>query len=368
MGINESMTVSSSGLRKFSMINFGKSGLNFSEYLNKHPNTALVNNLEHKCIEKEKTNVCPEILLTQEKTAMEYLDTEIFKFIKREGYPVNVLWDYEYNVWNGPLSCYCSKCINKFKSQYSIDGELSFQMIRSKHSVEWIDFMNRRMAGIAKILQNRIKKISPDSIFSVYSGYQSNFATYNYGIDWKMLRGSIDLACCGYGRMEKEIRDTLDALGPTPLCVGEIVMPYIWSSRDTPTFLTKANLMRRVCDGTGGVLFYAYYSMNGISFYSIAEISRFVAENEEFFINRKNISKEVKISGIPRDGYEFFESDGKKILILMNLTEKEMHFKWEIGKDFKIIEYYSGNIYSNSIIEDDLSVGDAKAFILVKQK
>jgi hypothetical protein len=68
------------------------------------------------------------------------------------------------------------------------------------------------MADIACVLRKSAKKINPESIFSVYSGYQSDYTKWHYGVDWSMLTGKIDVASCGYGCPVKDLNATKVAL------------------------------------------------------------------------------------------------------------------------------------------------------------
>jgi hypothetical protein len=287
--------------------------------------------------------------------------------MKKWNYPENVNWDYEHNVFDSYIACFCPRCLEKFKKQFSINGDLTAPLIKEKYSSQWVDFMNQRMADMAALLRGMVKKVSPKTVFSVYSGYQSDYTKSHYGVDWKMLAGKIDIAECGYGRSEKDLGETLTALGATPLIVGEIVHPYEVKSREYPTYCKKATLLRRVCDGTGGLLFYDMASMDGKTFYSIAEVTRFIADYEDFLIGRKNAGANVKMSGLNKDAYEMFEKDGKQMLIVMNESKSEKDFKAEIINikgNVKITEYYSAKTYNSPVIEEKISPWDAKIFII----
>lgn len=367
MGVNEVGGIPHEKLRQLMLINFKSWNIDCSGYLKEHPEHSLVNaEIKPNVNAISSAYICPEAMLN-EKSAQEFLNSAIGKFMKKNNYPHNVNWDYEHDVFKSYISCFCPRCIEKFKKQFSINADLTASLIKEKYSPQWVKFMDQEMAELAGLFRKIVKKTSPESVFSVYSGYQSEYTKSHYGVDWKMLADKIDIAECGYGRSEKDLGETLDALGSTPLIVGEIVHPYDVKSREYPTYLKKATLMRRLCDGTGGVLFYDLASMDGKSFYSIAEVSRFAADNEDFLLGRKKADANVKVTGLSKEAYQMFEHKGRQMLLVMNETSSEKSFKAELTNikgNVNINEYYSGKTYKTAVIEEKLPAGDAKVFII----
>ncbi|MBU1735320.1 MAG: hypothetical protein KJ692_08790, partial [Verrucomicrobia bacterium] len=269
-------------LRNASLINAtGGNGIDCSSYLKQHPEHALLD---------DKGNVsyrypCTSFLLDKDSSAWEFVVERIGEHVKSRKLG-HVNWDCENGVWHGYLSCYCPRCLEKFKesSQISPSIKITSASIKKDYPNEWIRFMNMRMALVAGKEREAVKKANPEAIFSVYSGYQDERTKEGYGVDWSMLAGKIDYAMCGYGRSEKAINDTLAAIGKTPLVVGELVYPYDVEFQIYPAYASKAILLRRVTDGTGGVLIYSLTQLDGRTFYALAEVSRLVKDYEPLFL------------------------------------------------------------------------------------
>ena len=94
----------------------------------------------------------------------------------------------------------------------------------------------------------------------------------------------MDAACCGYGRNPKNLNATRKALGDIPLVTGALLSPYVLTEDRPLNYYSKAGLLRRLIDGTGGVLLYERLSFDGRCYEAVAEVSRLSADYEEIFL------------------------------------------------------------------------------------
>lgn len=264
--------------------------------------------------------VCPA-LLESDTPQWRWLTERIAQWYKRIA-PNIIHWDYEFNPFDAPyLACYCPRCLRRFKEAAGIDDdvELTPQRIEEKYPDQWIDFMTTRMATIAGRFRDEFKKLDSNVIFSVYSGYQSERTKEHYGVDWAKLNGNIDVASCGYGRDQERIQATKAALGDTPLVLGAIVRPYRESERSYPNFISEATTLRRVLDGTGGMLIFSSKSLDGRTYQSVARISRVLADFEDLFINRRHANAEtIEFNGAAGDeAITLTDENGTRILAMV---------------------------------------------------
>jgi len=177
---------------------------------------------------------------------------------------------------------------------------------------------------VALMFRDAYHKLQPGIVFSVYSGYQNDFTKQKYGVDWSKLDGKIDRAMCGYGRPLKDLEETRKAIGSTPLTIGVISRPYELAMRYHPTSFTPAELARALCDSTGGILCYAYSSLDARSFMAIAKISNAMAKYEKYFTKRDtSLRSQVKVAGAGEECYEILKGeDGSILVALMNDSPK----------------------------------------------
>jgi len=376
IGVNEvcsstNKICSELNIKKVRLIDFNEWNIDCKPYLKENPQDALVDfkgERRYKPEDARNNQICTTLLLN---------DTPAWEFVKKsikgwiEKYNVDhVNWDYESNVFESYISCYCDRCLNEFKkfAKISYDKKLGPEMIKKEYKKEWIEFMNIRMAKLAGKIKNAVKEVNPDIKFSVYSAYQSEYHKEKYGIDWKYLSDKIDFAMCGYGRNEKELKDTLNVLGKTPLVCGELIYPYDEKSEEYPQYATKATLARRATDSTGGFLIYTLAELDGRSFYSIGEISRLISDCEEFFIEHKKDNSLVNVEGISIDDVVVFTSGRKRLIILINESDKEKEAKIENKKielGMSVYDYYGNKkIEDGRIIRTKILPKDIKVFVI----
>jgi hypothetical protein len=364
MGVNETDLAKQDNLRKFSLISFEPYAISCSPFLGKHPEMTRIDFKGNRC----PNNICTTAIL-EDSSVQLFLEDAVKSFMEKRNFPNDVNWDYESNVFDSYIACFCPRCIRRFKSSFNISKELTPPEIKSVFGKEWIVFMNRNMAAMAAIFRADVKKVSPKSIFSVYSGYQSEHTKSFYGVDWSMLADKVDLAICGYGRPEKELKDTLLALGKTPLIAGDCVTPYLVTERKYPTYCGEATLLRRACDGTKGFMVYEYAPLDGKTFYAISEVSRLLSDYEEFFTTRQKAPDLIECRGLGKYEVEVFTKGGnERLLLLMNETNGNKAYEiknlklWDRVTGF---DYFENKKLENpEILKGTLPPKGIKAIIL----
>jgi hypothetical protein len=338
------------GIRAFSTIGFSSHGLHFSNFVKKHPDMALI---DSKGIKNTKM-ACPSILL-HDSVGRDCFQKVVADWLKKNKYK-HIDWDYEYNTFDGPISCYCSRCLKAFGN-----GSLSPAAIKNNHKDKWIDFMTGRMADIAGRLSDNLHKVDPEIVFSVYSGYQSGRTKSRYGVDWSKLKGKIQLAMCGYGRPGKLLEATYKAIGDTKLLLGAIARPNRNTDRSYPTYCSAARLMRRLLDSKGGgVLIFSLSSLDGRTFYAMSKLTSLVAPYENFFIKGKRVDSAISYKG----EYAVLKWEKQKLLILLNRKQKDYKFKIDLKKANGIFDFYGNKKITDKYISGSISPGDIKAYII----
>ncbi|MBU1734664.1 MAG: hypothetical protein KJ692_05430, partial [Verrucomicrobia bacterium] len=367
-------------LRNVGLINFAPWIINCRPYLKEHPDQARVDGegvkYDSSHPNPRASYICPSLLL-EDSPAWVYVDKCLQEYVKKCDFK-HMDWDFEGSVWASYISCFCPRCIAQFRNYAKISPqtELNFKAIKSGYRNEWVKFMNMRFAMLAVKFNQSVKKISPEMIFSVYSGYQMEDTKEGYGVDWSMLAGKIDYAMCGYGRSEKEVNDTLAAIAKTPLVVGELVYPYMGMNKDSneerlqiyPAYASKALLLRRVTDGTGGVLFFSLAQLDGRTFYALAEVSRLVKDYEPLFLARNKDSSLVKVSGIEPDNVVVI-TDGRTRLIMIineeNVIRKVGITSQNFGENMRVLDYFAGKDLGHAEkITADIQPNDIAVFVV----
>jgi hypothetical protein len=315
MGVNETQA-RFDGIRNLALVNFEPWNLGLSEYIRRNPEAALVD--RHG--KRSSDYICTSVML-QDGAFKVFFQERMAEWLAKRNYPAHVDWDYESPVMGSYISCFCPRCLSEFGQG---DPE--------KHMAGWTAFMNRRMAGVAALLNDAVKRAKPGTLFSVYSGYQSEDTRRHYGVDWSALAGKIDLAMCGYGRPVRELEGTREVLGKTPLTIGAIAYSYVISERYAPRPVTGTTLLRCAADANYGILVYWYPSLDGRSFEAIGEVSAIMAEYEPFFLRGERLGDQLNLPGWSRADYEMLAgASGERLVLLMNTgnRERDYQFEWD---------------------------------------
>ena len=346
------------GIKHTVGINFQTWSLNMKPYLSEHPDERLVD----ADGEPDDSHLCMTLLLGDSWHAVEAKVREKIE-TKR---PHTLDYDYEYGPFNGPHSCYCPKCLAAFREYAKLpsEAELTGAIIREKYEEQWVDFMARRVAQMFRKFKDTIHRLAPGTHFSTYSGYGVPENPKQYGVNWKYVGElqACDHVGCGYGRPVDAIPSTIEALNGIPCLFGVLMRPYDTKLTIPQVPMTKARLLRRSLDSTGGVLLYDRLPMDGRSWYAIAETTRLVASYEEVFLNGKR-------SVLPgcAEGQVTVLSDGKVTLVCaMNGGSKEVTLSLTLPAQAGAgQEFYGGRkVAAGETVTVTLPAGDSAAFVL----
>lgn len=274
-------------------------------------------------------------------------------------------YDYEYSPYNGPHSCYCPRCLAAFRqfAKLPADTPLTPEVIRKTYSAQWVDFMCLRVAQMFAKFKETTHRLSPGTLFSAYSGYQTEDNPERYGVDWRHVGQlqAVDRAGCGYGRPLEGIKATVEGLKGLPLIGGALVVPYETSVTSPQTPLNKGWLLRVLLDSPGGVLVYDRLTIDGRSWYAMAETTRLVAEYEQVFLKGKH----SPIAGVD-ESQGAIVSDGKMTLVcVMNQSGKAATHRLTLPQAATAVEYYSkAKVTPGQALEVTVEPGEAVVYVL----
>lgn len=279
--------------------------------------------------------------------------------------PDTVDYDYEYPPLSGPHSCYCPRCLAAFAKAAGLNAaELTPETIANRHAEAWVDFMARRVAAILRRMKDSVHKLRPGTEFSTYSGYQTPDNAARYGIDWRYIgdEQACDRAGCGYGRPAEAVAATVAALKGIPLVCGALLTPYDVKLDEPLALLTKARLLRRFLDSTGGVLVYDRLPMDGRVWWDVAETTRLVAEYEEAFVK----GTRGPLGALDTGAVTVLRHGPVTLVCVMNHRSSEARFPLTLPAEAGPgVEFYSGaKVPAGGQVECLLPAGESAAYVL----
>ena len=352
-GFNEiqKLDIATPEINNFTLIGFESWNLNFSPFVKKHPDMALIDSKGTK----STRFACPTALLNTTE-GQKYFNEIIGEWLKKRQV-AHVDWDYEASPFSSHIACYCPRCLKAFGN-----GSLAPDQIKNEYGKKWVGFMTGRMADLAGRIRNALRKTDPEIVFSVYSGYQSERTKSIYGVDWSKLKGKIDIAMCGYGRSQQCLEATYKAVGNTKLILGTIARPYQYNDRSYPSACSAAILMRRLLDSKGGgVLVYSLGNLDGRTLLAMSRVSSLAAEYEDFFIKGKRYGTAVKCTG----EYAVLQRDKQKLLILLNQSSKVRKIKALFKNPVKVLDFYANKkLPDTKNLSTNILPGEIKAYLL----
>lgn len=348
------------GMRHTMGMNFQAWSLNMKPYLEAHPDERLIG----KDGEPNDSLLCTSLLLGDSWPAVEAVLAEKMDAVR----PDTLDYDYEYPPFTGPHSCYCPRCLQAFREYAGLpaDAELTPETIEAEHGDAWVDFMARRAAQVFAKFRGSIHRIAPGTEFSVYSGYQRPANPRQYGVGWGYVGElqACDRIGCGYGRPAEAIGATVEAAAGIPTIFGALMHPYDTSKTVPPVPLTKARLLRRALDATGGVLVYDRLPMDGRSWLAVAETTRLVAEFEDLFLK----ARPQRLADLD-EGSVATLSDGDITLVCaMNGGSKPAEHAIPLPPDAGSgAEFYSGEaVAAGETVNCALPPGEVAVYVLRK--
>ena len=138
--------------------------------------------------------------------------------------------------------------------------------------------------------------------------------------------------------------------------------PYDTNETIPPVPMTKARLLRRAIDSTGGVLVYNRLPLDGRSWYAIAETTRLVATYEDLFI----AGKRTALPGYDEAQVQLLDDGRTTLLCAMNGGSSNLTLRLPLpAKAGGGREFYSGrSVTAGQTVSCTLPAGDAAAFVL----
>ncbi|MBN2308931.1 MAG: hypothetical protein JXR94_08180 [Candidatus Hydrogenedentes bacterium] len=252
-------------------------------------------------------------------------------------------YDYEYPPFGPPHACFCERCLAAFRERAGLSAEIELTpaLVKERYEAQWVDFMAWRVAVLFRKLKDEIGRIAPGTEFSAYSGYQSEQNPLQYGVDWRYVGqlGACDAIGCGYGRPADRIAMTIEAARGIPTVFGALHHPHDTMDTAPPMPFTKARLLRRALDATGGLLLYDRLPLDGRSWQAIAETTRLAAAHEPVFLQGERRA----LPGLDDAEVQLAAHGATTLICVMNHSREEK--TWTIplpaGKGAGT-EFYSG--------------------------
>jgi|GEM_PF-3991820 hypothetical protein len=308
--------------------------------------------------------ICPQV----------FLDNSEFQQIMEKGfrrYCQNYQYlnfDYESPAATGRISCYCPRCLSKFRETANIPAaqtikpETVFQEYRS----EWIAFSNRNLAEITAVFRKIVNGQGRKLTF--YSGYQSERTREQYNVDWKLLAPHIDYAECGYQTPAETYLNTVKALGSTPLLTGVISGPWHFTSREMLYPIDKAFTIKGIVLGSKGFLCFNAPQLDGRSYHSMSEAAALLAKYEHIMYDGRIDHSAIRMNGAPNENWALFVHPGQseQILIIYNdAPEHELKYMAELPAAmpvFTVVDEAPLGVLAR--IQGSVKPGDYHAFVL----
>lgn len=319
VGVTEMMANNRFGVKNFQLFSFENWNFNLDEFVKMHPESRLVpfDGQGYSA----GTTICPRYFKGNEKFKKWFYE-KFPQWYKRRGSPDIITVDYEFDIFSPYAACICENCLKSFAAFAGLKKTPLPADIRKKYRKEWIEFMTTQVANEIHFIYQAAKNLLPDVAIFFYSGYQNEDTKINYSIDWNKVHDAMDFGGAGYGRPIKAITDTITAARGKPMILGLILEPWRVISQDVPQIVSEARLMQIMLDATGGALLYIHGTMDGRSMNAIAQITSFVAENEEFFNpGWKNMKDDVTVKGCPAEVR--INSKGEILVVAYNLGKSD---------------------------------------------
>jgi hypothetical protein len=203
--------------------------------------------------------------------------------------------------------------------------QLTAEGVINDYRVQWTDFRCRQNAALVAVVRKGIKAGCPGIEFSAYSGYQSQWTKEHYGVDWSLIKPSLDLGMAGYNGKRVDIRATQQALAPVPFMGGEMyyLAPYR-ESGPTPDPLKWRNRVLRQCldSGAVGIIIWYLPVMEGGAFYYTSEATAVLARYEAIFRENRRCDDQVRVEGLPEGDWFAFERGQERLVVLLNCADQ----------------------------------------------
>ncbi|MDD4816490.1 MAG: hypothetical protein PHI85_00780 [Victivallaceae bacterium] len=204
--------------------------------------------------------------------------------------------------------------------------------IAEKYREPWIAYCCRLTAEYAAMFESAVRAALPNCKYEIYSGYQfANGSTrQNYAMNWgEMTEVGMDAAGAGYFGSRKDVRNTAEAIAPTPLIPAEMYMenfntPGIPSPRLNVDNFAFRLIQVYLWSGCGGMQIWHGGVLTGGGLVAINRFKNFVNATAGITDGAEFIPADDLLTTTPRPAAEniyCFRKDGKTNAIVLNPTD-----------------------------------------------
>ncbi len=312
--------------------------INLQEHLAKYPQEQVV---RHDGTRHSEW-LCTTLLLGER---WEIAEGAITRVMRENGFP-SACYDYEYNPWTGPHSCFCPRCLEQFAKTAGITGELTPKRIDREYRAQWDDYMARQGARVMAKMRQAVKAAVPGGFLTVFSLPQMPRTVAVYGVDWRYVveEGGADVIQIGTGGPWEMMMATSAIAGTIPIMYGVWITPYGPDDLSPARTAGKAELLRRVLDSNYGVIFYDRATMDGASWLNVGEVTRLVSDYESVFLT----ARPEAVDGLPLKDAQWMHGPNESLLCLMNHGTEGQTFTVELPSvTGELREYFTGKVKSN---------------------
>lgn len=315
---------------------FAPYSINLTPFLEDHPEEQL---LRHDGT-RSKQWLCTTSLLGARWPVVSKALEEMI----RERKLTTICYDYEHSPFTDTFSCFCERCLAAFREEKKIAEDLTLtpEIIKNNHRSAWEDFMARRAAKILAKLKDTVHATIPDGLFTVFSLPQSPRTVSVYGIDWRYVveENAADVIQIGTtGAWRQQVLPTSKVVGDVPVMYSVYITPYHPNHMIPARVADKAELLRRVLDSTHGVFLFDRATMDGRSWWNVAETTRLVADFEELFLH----SRPEPVKDHDPEHVQWLRGEKKQLLCIMNQGREAADFSIAIPETLANgYDYYTG--------------------------
>ena len=361
--------------RNLAMFSFNGWAIDCRPYLAEHPDAALIGRDGKPRLDPAdaRSNHISPSLLVRDTPAWQFVEDAIIAWVRKEKLH-EVCWDFESSVWDdkagsNQIAGFGPPDLADFRESAGIPAgtSLDHTTIKEKYPQEWTHFMNQRLAQLSGKIRQAVKKADPRRPSpSTGLPVRRDEARLRRGLG---SPGRQDRP--GHLRLRRpvdQVQATLAALGTTPLALGDLVVPYETTSKAYPSWISKATILRRVVDGTGGFLAWHFPNLDGRSFFSSAEASRLVADYEDLFAAGQRDSSLAAVQGIPPDDVVVLTDGRRRLVLLINETSQPRPVRVshrQLAPGTRVRDYYAvQDLGSAAECPTTVDANDVKAFLV----
>lgn len=234
--------------------------------------------------------------------------------------------------------CFCETCMARITKFIGLSQPVSVEELHKTYKNELIKYNMDLNERVVKYQAELIKKVNPNAIFTIYSGYDSLFAPESYGIDWKRFKNLLDTPIIGYDLNGTIIKKTREALGGQKIICGYILDSGQYEKPLTNQYITAILFHQLRNSGFGGVLVWMFRDLDGRGWQAQSKFANGVAEFEDFLDEEKQISA-------PYPEVTVYKHNNEYLYMAINTTSNPKLFALQLPSSLKNAtanDFYAG--------------------------